>query len=168
MLRLWNNILLICTGIWDTCYLFSSFFVILGASALSMMEVSTTMQTFCLLPPNSTVSLGWFTCFQFFILLRCDAINLKYKQFKRSLVYNFSFQEWAVSDVENYPTFWQMLQLPSSGWICNGQAFLEALYRVVLIGVEMHMLKSNWIAAQCYAAPMSTIKPNSRPSACPV
>jgi hypothetical protein len=32
-------------------------------------------------------------------------------------------------NVENYPVFLQTLHLPSSGWMCSGWAFLEALYR---------------------------------------
>jgi hypothetical protein len=45
------------------------------------------------------------------------------------LVQNFGFRGWAASNVESYPTFWQTLQLPSSGWICVDWAFLEAIYR---------------------------------------
>jgi hypothetical protein len=46
------------------------------------------------------------------------------------ILYNFGFRGWAASNVENYSTFRQTLQLPSSGWICNGWAFLETLYGV--------------------------------------
>jgi hypothetical protein len=41
-------------------------------------------------------------------------------------MYNIGFRGSAESNVENYPTFRQTLQLPSSGLICNGWAFLEA------------------------------------------
>jgi hypothetical protein len=34
----------------------------------------------------------------------------------------------SVSNIESY-LFWQTFQLPSSGWVCRGWAFLEALYR---------------------------------------
>jgi hypothetical protein len=48
------------------------------------------------------------------------------------------FRGWTASNVENYP-FRQKLQLPSSGWICNGWAFLEALYR------QLQCLPKRWI-----------------------
>lgn len=46
-----------------------------------------------------------------------------------SVLYNFSFQGWATVNVESYPMFQQILQLPPSRWICIGSAFLEALYK---------------------------------------
>jgi hypothetical protein len=38
---------------------------------------------------------------------------------------NFGFRSWALSNVENCPTFRQTLQLPSSGWMCGDCACLE-------------------------------------------
>jgi hypothetical protein len=51
-------------------------------------------------------------------------------------MYKFGFQGWAESNVENDPTFRQILQLPTSEWICNdiGQAVVGELDFMVLIG----------------------------------
>jgi hypothetical protein len=45
-----------------------------------------------------------------------------------SPMYNFGFRWWAASYVENNSTFRQILQLPSSGWLCNIWASLAGLY----------------------------------------
>jgi hypothetical protein len=37
---------------------------------------------------------------------------------------------WAASNVENCPTFWQTLQLPSSEWICNGWTLLASALKM--------------------------------------
>jgi hypothetical protein len=42
---------------------------------------------------------------------------------------NFGFRGWAASNVENYPTFRQTLQLLSSGWMRNGWRDCGSLYR---------------------------------------
>jgi hypothetical protein len=56
-----------------------------------------------------------------------------------SSVYNFVFRGWAASNVENYTTFRQTIQLPSSGLMCIGSGFCEASYRTGsrwLVGCE--------------------------------
>lgn len=41
-----------------------------------------------------------------------------------SLVYNFSFSGKAVSNVENFPMFWQTLELPSPRLIHSGDEYV--------------------------------------------
>jgi hypothetical protein len=44
-------------------------------------------------------------------------------------MYGFGFWDLAALNVENYLTFRQTFQLPSSGRICEGWTILEVLYK---------------------------------------
>jgi hypothetical protein len=40
-------------------------------------------------------------------------------------MYNFGFQGSAASNVERFSTFWQTLQLPSTGYVCFRKPYIE-------------------------------------------
>jgi hypothetical protein len=75
------------------------------------------------------VSVEHFLIFLLLLILFSNASSRRYGWSRQTIVqYNFGFRGWTASNVRNYPTFRQTLQLPSSEWICIGWAFLEALY----------------------------------------
>jgi hypothetical protein len=68
-------------------------------------------------------------------MLQC-VFEINIKPFLYICVCDFNFWVYTVQNVENFPVFWQTLQMPSSGFMTLGRGVFSSLYMDLTVDGE--------------------------------